>query len=73
MLKKILLISLLLPLLASCMSMEGNRRVVILQHPETMDFQNCEVDKLGLDKHFRNNEECVKDYQKRGYIVWGSR
>jgi predicted ATPase len=55
------------------MSLEGNRRVVILQHPDTMDFQNCEVDKWGLDKHFQNNEECVKNYQKLGYIVWGSR
>ncbi len=73
MLKKFLFISLLLPLLASCMSMAGNHRVVILQHPETMDFQNCEVDKWGLDKHFKNNEECVKNYQKLGYIVWGSR
>lgn len=60
-------------LLSGCASMQGKPQLVILQHPETMEFQNCEVDKLGLHSSFASNEECVKKYQKMGYVIWGER
>jgi hypothetical protein len=62
---------LLLLLLSGCAS--GKPRLVILQHPETMEFQNCEADKMGLNSSFASNEECVQKYQKMGYVIWGER
>jgi hypothetical protein len=46
---------------------------VILQHPETMDFQDCRLADWGSDKAIRENEECVQRYQQQGYIIWGQR
>lgn len=71
--KKLLLISVLLALLASCAATQGKPRVVIMQNPESMDFQNCKVEEWWNDQAFKDNEECVKGYLKQGYIVWGTR
>ena len=65
---------LLIPLMLSgCMSMSGKPRVVILQNPQTMEFKNCEVSKLGFEKHYRDNDKCVEEYMNQGYVIWGSR
>lgn len=73
MIKKLLPVVLLLPLLASCASITGKPRVVIMQHPETIDFQNCDVGKYGFDKDFRDQQTCVDELKKQGYIIWGER
>ncbi len=73
MMKKLLPVLLLIPLLAACASMQGKSRVVIMQHPYTMDFQNCEVGKYGFNKDFKDQQKCVDDLKNQGYIVWGER
>ncbi|WP_163335686.1 hypothetical protein [Desulfopila sp. IMCC35008] len=60
-------------LLSSCASLKGEPRVYIMQNPETMEFKNCDVGVIGLDKHFKDNEECVEKLKKEGWIVWGKR
>ncbi len=58
-------------LLSSCASIMGKPRVYIMQNPETMEFKNCDVGTIGLDKHFKDNEECMENLKKEGWIVWG--
>jgi hypothetical protein len=60
-------------LLSSCASLKGEPRVYIMQNPETMEFKNCDVGLIGLDKHFKDNENCVEELKKEGWIVWGKR
>lgn len=70
MLRTILLPLLILPLFASCAAMK-EPRVVILQHPETMEFKNCEVGTWATGKDFTENSKCVKKFEEQGYVVWG--
>ncbi len=46
---------------------------IVLKHPETLDFVNCNVDQWDLPHSYKNNEECVEDYKKKGYFVWDKR
>ena len=68
----ILLLLLIATSFSGCMSMSGKPKVVIMQHPETMEFYNCEVAKPMIDKNYLANELCVEEYKKKGYIVWGT-
>lgn len=68
----LLLLTVLL-LLTSCLATKDKPTLVILQHPQTMDFQNCKVEDWGSQKGFSDNEACVKKYQEQGYTIWGSR
>lgn len=70
--KQKILMMFLIFLLSSCMAKKNMPKVVILQNPETMDFQNCKVADWGSEKGFQANEECIKGYQQQGYIIWGS-
>lgn len=72
MIKKLLPVLLVL-LLASCAAMRGKPRVVIMQHPETMDFKNCDVGKYGFDSDFKDQQICVDELKTLGYMVWGER
>jgi len=73
MLKKLLPIVTIL-LLSSCLSDTKGPKVVILKHPETLDFQNCEVSGEWPDEaDYAANEKCVQALKQQGYIVWGSR
>jgi hypothetical protein len=60
-------------LLSSCIANKEKSKVVIMQNPQTMDFQDCKVADWGSEEAFKNNEECVKTYQSQGYIIWGER
>jgi len=74
MLKKLLLLAATILLLSSCLADKKGPNVVILKHPATLDFQNCEVQGEWPDeKAYAANEECVKALEQQGYIVWGSR
>lgn len=73
MIRKFLLLLTLAGLLSSCLASKDSIDLVILKHPETMDFQNCRVADWGSEKALRDNEECVKGYQQQGYIIWGQR
>jgi hypothetical protein len=68
---KLLVFSMLL-LLSSCMAAKDKPKTVILQNPETMDFQNCKVADWGSEEGFQDNEKCIERYQQEGYIIWGS-
>ncbi len=46
---------------------------VILKHPETQDFVNCNVDKWESAQSYRTNEECIRTYEEQGYFIWGKR
>jgi len=56
-----------------CASLGDKSKKVILQNPETMEFVNCEVDKWGTRRSYATNEQCVKEYQAKGYVIWGER
>lgn len=71
--RNLLLFSILLVLLSSCLATKDKTELVILQHPQTMDFQNCRVEDWGSQKAIENNEACVKSYQQKGYVIWGTR
>ena len=73
MIQKFLLISVGSVLLCSCIASKDTTELVIMQHPETMDFQDCRLADWGSDKAIRENEECVQRYQRQGYIIWGQR
>ncbi len=49
------------------------KSVVIMQHPETMDFVNCSVDAWATPASYAKNARCVEDLKEKGYIVWGER
>jgi len=59
-------------LLCSCLAEKSEPKVVILKHPDTLDFQRCVVADWGSKQGYRDNEECIRQYRQRGYIVWGS-
>lgn len=44
---------------------------VVMQNPETAEFVNCDRKDIGPEKTYKNSEECIKHYEKEGYIVWG--
>jgi hypothetical protein len=60
-------------LIGGCASFADKSKNVILQDPVTMEFVNCEVDKWGTKKSYEANELCVKEYQAKGYVIWGER
>jgi len=60
-------------LVGGCAALGDKPKNVILQNPETMEFVNCEVDKWGTVASYEINERCVKDYQSKGYVIWGKR
>lgn len=60
-------------LIGGCASFSGKSKNVILQNPKTMEFVNCEVDRWGTAVSYESNEQCVREYQAKGYRVWGER
>jgi hypothetical protein len=61
-------------LTSGCASIYGKKKAVILQDPATMDFVECKVnDEWATAASFAKNDECVEEYKKRGFIVWGER
>lgn len=59
--------------LSGCASHSGKPSVVIMQHPETIDYVNCKVDEWATAASYAENEKCVEELKKQGYIVWGER
>ncbi len=68
MVKRNVLLLILLALLCSC---GGTRTRVILKHPETLDFKECDTGLWSVSS--RERDECVKQYEAQGYEVWGER
>ena len=66
------LMALIFGLAGGCASY-SSKSVVIMQHPETMEFVNCKVDGWATNGAYAENEKCVEDLKKKGYIVWGER
>lgn len=54
-----------------CSGKSTTPKKVIMQHPQTMEFQKCNVGQWGSESPFATNEECIEEYKKQGYIVWG--
>ncbi len=46
---------------------------VVLKHPTTHEFVNCNVDQWKSKKSYEENDECVKKYQKQGYVIWATK
>ncbi len=46
---------------------------VVLKHPQTLDFVNCNVDKWETTGSYRSNEECIRSYREKGYFIWDTR
>ena len=66
------LMAVLFVLVGGCTSHSG-KSVVIMQHLETMEFVNCKVGEWATIGAYAENEKCVEDLKKKGYIVWGER
>lgn len=58
-------------LLSSCIAQK--EKLIILQHPETMEFERCQVADWGSKEALAENEACVEAYKQKGYVVWGTR
>lgn len=54
-----------------CAGKSSTPKKIILQHPETMEFMKCNVGQWGSESAFATNEECVEEYKKQGYVIWG--
>lgn len=54
-----------------CASFSDRPTTVIMKNPQTMEFVNCNVDKWGTTESYEQNDKCVKDYEAKGYVVWG--
>lgn len=49
------------------------KSVVIMQHPETMEFVDCKVDAWATPASYAKNARCVEELKQKGYVVWGER
>lgn len=56
-----------------CANGKGKPTKVILKHPVTQDFVNCDVDKWQSKVSYEKNEECIKAYEAEGYEIWGKK
>ncbi|PID77432.1 MAG: hypothetical protein CSB24_01500 [Deltaproteobacteria bacterium] len=56
-------------LLGSCQN--NGYRKVILKHPETLDFKECEASTWTKDH--KESDECIRKYKEQGYQIWGER
>ncbi len=63
-------ITVLVLLMALC-SCTGTKSRVILKHPETQEFKECQMGIWSVTT--REQDECVKKYEAQGYEVWGKR
>lgn len=59
-------------LLTSCLANKDKSNVVLLKHPETMDFQECSLEDWGSKEAYARKDQCVQQWEEQGYIVWGS-
>ncbi len=73
MLRNIVISSAIIFLLTSCGAMQGKYSKVILKHPETLDFQECQVDGVMTKEAYSKSDECIEKYKNLGYEVWGER
>ena len=73
--KSAFLISLLVltVLCCGCAKYYGKSKKVILQHPETLEFVDCQMDRWETAKSFAENDKCIEEYKKKGFVVWGER
>ena len=67
-----LFVAIALFLCNSCAS-EGKPRKVILRHPVTYDYVDCDVDIWQTEKSYKKNDKCVEHYKKQGFVVWETR
>ena len=61
------------PLLTSCAFTEGKPKKVILRHPVTYDYVDCDVDIWQTEESYKKNDKCVENYKKQGFVVWETR
>ncbi len=59
--------------LFGCAAMTDKPVTVILKHTETLEFVTCDVDHWNMPDSFKKNDECVEEYKKKGFVVWGTR
>lgn len=60
-------------ILTACGQLQGKSSKVILKHPETLDFQTCEVNALMTKKSYDEKDACIEEYKEQGYVIWGER
>ncbi len=56
---------------SGCSYLHDDPRTVVLKHPVTLDFVDCKVDQWETSKSYKDNQQCIEDYKKKGYVVWG--
>lgn len=70
---RVLLFTMLLAVTGGCSLFQKKPTVVILKHPETLDFVDCKVGKWEMPESYSANDLCIEEYKKKGYEVWGKR
>lgn len=58
-------------LVGGCALYSGKPGTVMMQHPETMEFVTCKMDKWPTSASYAENEKCVEDLKQKGFVVWG--
>lgn len=58
---------------SGCAALTDKPVTVILKNTETLEFVTCDVDHWNMPGSFKKNDDCVEEYKKKGYVVWGTR
>jgi hypothetical protein len=60
-------------LCGGCAGSQSKSRKIILKDPQTMEFVECKVthDWGLLSIPDEDQNKCVEEYKKKGYVVWG--
>ena len=64
---------LLLLIVGGCAGFSDKSNRVLLKHPETLEFVSCEVGEWTTKEAYAEMDQCVADYEKKGYVIWGER
>lgn len=54
--------------IAGCAS---GKRIIVLQHPDTLDTKQCSADPWATFDQKGATEQCAKDFEEAGYIRMG--
>lgn len=59
--------------LMGCAGLDSdNHERILMQHPQTMDMKECQIEGPWRNKDaFASVEACAKGYEQKGYIRWG--
>jgi len=55
-----------------CATIYGKSKKVVLKHPETQEFVECNVSgKIKMPSEKQVEDPCIEKYKNQGFEVWG--